>query len=128
MSRSPRPLPSAGAPPTHPRAIPDPKASPPMRTPRQIEPPTRALPMSLPVDLEAFGDGAVVYIAELDLVDGAGGYISAHRTEAGAIGKLVEFAARLGITIDDYGPTGPGVLDDHPEVASHAVMRVPLEP
>lgn len=57
------------------------------------------------------------------------GYISAHRTQSGGILKLIKFAARIGIDVDDYhvGTGKSETLSDHPEVASYAVMRLPIE-
>lgn len=83
---------------------------------------------SAPCDLEVNGDGFAIYVTQLDTADG-GGYISAHRTQSGGIAKLIDFAARIGIDVDDYhaGTGTSDALDDAPGVTSYAVMRLPLE-
>ncbi len=88
----------------------------------------RGISASAPLDLETHGDAYAVYVTQLDLVDGAG-YISAHRTRSGAILKLMEFAARLDIDVDDYdaGTGTSQMLDDDPGVAGYAVWRLPIE-
>ncbi|WP_061004301.1 hypothetical protein [Mycolicibacterium mucogenicum] len=95
----------------------------------------RAIPAHLPVDLEVWGDVAVVYVAELQLADGAG-YISAHRSYRGAQDKLAEFAIRAGIMAESDKADPPGddlddylaeLLDEHPDVDSYATFRLPVE-
>lgn len=79
--------------------------------------------------LEANGDGYAIYVTQLDHSDNGGGYISAHRTRSGAILKLIEFAARLGIDVDDYdaGSGTSETLDRDISIGSYAVFRLPLE-
>lgn len=88
----------------------------------------RAVSASAPLDLETHGDAYAIYVTQLDLVDGAG-YISAHRTRSGGVAKLIEFAGRLGIDVDDYdvGTGTSEALDNDPGVASYCVSRLPIE-
>jgi hypothetical protein len=68
-----------------------------------------------------------IWVTQLELTR-YGGYISAHRTRAGAVAKLAEFAARVGLDASDWDDeSGSANLDADFDVESYAVSRVPLE-
>ncbi|GAS94429.1 putative uncharacterized protein [Mycolicibacterium canariasense] len=69
-----------------------------------------------------------VWVAQLELVDGAGGWVSVHTTPDGAAGALVAWAQGVGIDIDNYDPAaGSRILDDHPDVESYGVSHVEVQ-
>lgn len=80
------------------------------------------------LDHAGFAVVARVWVAQLDLVDGQGGWIGVHVTAEGAAAALVEWAQGVGIAIDgfDYA-TGSEVLDGHPDVESYGVSFVEVK-
>ncbi|AUV60785.1 hypothetical protein I5J35_gp07 [Mycobacterium phage Rem711] len=68
-----------------------------------------------------------VWIAQLELIEGQGGWISANATSAGAVDDLVRWCNEMGIGLDEYDPsTGSEFLDNHPDVETYGVSYVPI--
>lgn len=80
------------------------------------------------LDRAGFAVVANVWVAQLELIDGQGGWVSVHTTAEGAIETLIGWARGVGIELTTYTTdSGSTVLDDHPDVETHGISYVPVQ-